>query len=961
MTLTFASLLLLISVVSCGKFEINLPPSKIIPETVPTPQPAIIKGSWVRQFGLISSPKDNKNIAVVNRNDDCFDTAVDAGGNVYCAGSSNGSIGEPNGFVDPVIIKMSPQGVILWATQLGKYTKIIGGNNNGHDHCQSIALDATGNIFCGGSTGTSLGEAYGGGSSDAFVMKLDPTGKLLWLKQLGAITGSIFGSSSGNETCNGVDVDALGNVYCGGKTTGSLGEANGGSEDAFIMKLNPDGILQWITQLGATTKHPSGSNNSFDVCEDLKVSTDGYSHCAGWTLSSMGEASSNRDAFLFQLNPQGGLVWLTHLGQTTKSPSGNNSGSDMCSTIALDGLNNVYCGGNTNGSMDESGVGQDSMVLKLNGAGILQWVTQLGAVTRPSVKSTDGSESCDDIDIDASGNLYCALTTSSSFGEAAAGGTDIAVFKLTNAGALVWASQLGVTSKDPVGNNVGTDRCNGISVDANGSVYCGGNTSGSMADTQGGIFDIVMSKFDVAGTFLWIKQLGTSYTNVQPTPVASEYEECIDFVVDSQGSSICLTHASNTNFAEAKGGNGDLVIVKYSANGDLKWKKQLGALTKSPTGNNIGSEYFTTITVDESDNIIAAGSSSGDMDEANGGSDDAVVVKFDPEGSLLWVTQLGQATKAPLGSNSGNDQCNSVSVDRLSNIYCVGTTTGNMGELSGGGRDVFVLKLSPTGSLQWVTQLGATTKPAGADTTGADQCWSLTVDPDGNVYAGGGTLLRFAEAQGAGNDIYYFKLSPSGQFLWGKQLGAITVPVNGSTAGNDRITGFSVDSQKNVYFVANSTGSLAETNAGGDDVIIGKFDPNGNLFWVKQFGTVTKVPGGNNLGSDWAADIIVGPDDNFYITGYTLGSFAEPKALSYDSFVLKFTPTGDLIWATQMGSVTKVPGYNNDGDNFCYALGLDKTGAVYCGGAFSGDAAEPSAGDYDLGIVKLTPLGKLQF
>ena len=99
-----------------------------------------------------------------------------------------------------------------------------------------------------------MGEANGGGT-DAFIMKLNSSGTLQWVKQLGAVTTASGGSNAGTDYCHGVAVDSSGNIYCAGATNGAMGEANGGggNYDAFIMKLNSSGTLQWVTQLGAVT------------------------------------------------------------------------------------------------------------------------------------------------------------------------------------------------------------------------------------------------------------------------------------------------------------------------------------------------------------------------------------------------------------------------------------------------------------------------------------------------------------------------------------------------------------------------------------------------------------------------------------------------------------------------------------------------------------------------------------
>ena len=63
--------------------------------------------------------------------------------------------------------------------QLGGTTTANGGNNYEDDFCYSIALDDSGNVYCAGSTFGALGEANGGGgNADAFIMKLTSDGEL---------------------------------------------------------------------------------------------------------------------------------------------------------------------------------------------------------------------------------------------------------------------------------------------------------------------------------------------------------------------------------------------------------------------------------------------------------------------------------------------------------------------------------------------------------------------------------------------------------------------------------------------------------------------------------------------------------------------------------------------------------------------------------------------------------------
>ena len=64
-----------------------------------------------------------------------------------------------------------------------------------------------------------------------------------------------------------------------------------------------------------------------------------------------------------------------------------------------------------------------------------------------------------------------------------------------------------------------------------------------------------------------------------------------------------------------------------------------------------------------------------------------------------FVVQLGGATTAIGGDNSGSDSCESVALDASGNVYCAGYTGGAMGEANGGGRDALIIKLTSDGEL----------------------------------------------------------------------------------------------------------------------------------------------------------------------------------------------------------------------------------------------------------------------
>jgi hypothetical protein len=180
--------------------------------------------------------------------------AVDANGNAYVTGWTN-SIDFPTtagafqtskgsaGFgSDAFVTKLDPAGSAL------VYSSFLGGS--GDDSAWAIAVDAAGNACVTGLTSSSdfpttpgaFQTRYGGGSSDAFVTQLNPTGS--------ALLYSTYLGGSGSDYGQGLAVDASGNAYVTG-ATGSIDfpttigafqtmHAAGSNLDAFVAKIIND-------------------------------------------------------------------------------------------------------------------------------------------------------------------------------------------------------------------------------------------------------------------------------------------------------------------------------------------------------------------------------------------------------------------------------------------------------------------------------------------------------------------------------------------------------------------------------------------------------------------------------------------------------------------------------------------------------------------------------------------------
>ena len=436
-------------------------------------------------------------------NDFCTSIALDDAGNIYCAGYTYGALGEANtGSQSNVfIMKLDSSRAVQWVTQLGDTTKgFADGNNSELSSCKSVTV-SSGGVYCAGQTYGALGEANGG-KNDAFVMKLDSNGSIQWVTQLGDTTkGFADGDNSQNDYCASVTVDNSDNVYCGGATEGVLGEANGGGSDAFVMKLDSSGSIQWVTQLGDTTKgFADGDNSQYEYCTSIAVDNSDNVYCAGDTEGALGEANGGGegDAFVMKLDSSGSIQWVTQLGDTTKGfADGDNSQYDYCSSVTVDNSDNVYCAGGTYGALGEANESKiDAFVMKLDSSGSIQWVTQLGDTTKGFIDGDNSQdESCNSVTVDSSDNVYCAGATRGALGEANEGEGDAFVMKLDSNGSIQWVTQLGNTTKGFVdGDNSQDDYCASVTVDNSDNVYCTGGTYGALGEANGGEYDAFVMK-----------------------------------------------------------------------------------------------------------------------------------------------------------------------------------------------------------------------------------------------------------------------------------------------------------------------------------------------------------------------------------------------------------------------------------------------------------------------------------
>jgi len=328
---------------------------------------------WAHRFGNVDRNRGNA-------------ITIDEDTNIYVSGYFEGTVDfDPGtgveertsfGIVDCFILKLDKDGNLLWVKHIG---------GTGAEEGLDLHIDRNGNLLASGymtadadfdveGTGLVLNSI---GARDAFILKLDENGNILWLNQL---------EGTGDGYPSGIYTDINNNVYNTGFFTGdcdfdpsanpSVKTASGG-RDMYIVKLNELGDYVWSRSIGSTGD---------DRANKVVVSDSGQVFLTGQfeltvdfdpgTGTNELIAQGGIESFLMSLDSNGDFMWANSIGSTA-----NDIGFD----IDLDPSGGLYSAGYFSGtaSFDQttqltSFGGNDIYILKTDFAGNLTWVEQLG-------------------------------------------------------------------------------------------------------------------------------------------------------------------------------------------------------------------------------------------------------------------------------------------------------------------------------------------------------------------------------------------------------------------------------------------------------------------------------------------------------------------------------------------------------------------------------------------------------
>lgn len=287
-------------------------------------------------------------------------------------------------------------------------------------------------------------------------------------------------------------------------------------------------------------------------------------------------------------------------------------------------------------------------------------------------------------------------------------------------------------------------------------------------------------------------------------------------------------------------GGSDIWVAKFSSDGNLIWQKSFGG-----SGNELASSFAE----DATGNIVVVGrtsSSNGDVTGGFHGQYDIWVVKLDQNGGILWNRCLG---------GTYSDFRDQALIKAFNNGYIIlSETLSNDGDASGnhGSWDIWVVRLTNSGTIEWETQLG------GSEIEGSRDIVEAAF--------GGYYILGYSYSASVPNshwsvngpDLYVAKIGNDGALEWHKCFGGYydDWPLAIFAEEDGGCVFFA-----NVKVISGNSGDITGLLGNSHEIWSAKIDDTGNIVWQRLLGGNGEDKAGAIMEEKFDDNNVLLPDD----------------------------------------------------------------------------------------------------
>ncbi|GAB4254860.1 MAG: hypothetical protein Kow0079_11430 [Vicingaceae bacterium] len=271
-------------------------------------------------------------------------------------------------------------------------------------------------------------------------------------------------------------------------------------------------------------------------------------------------------------------------------------------------------------------------------------------------------------------------------------------------------------------------------------------------------------------------------------------------------------------------------------------------------GDSSGDEEIENIITISDGNLISIGMS--DSYSSNGDAD-AIIIKSDINGNVLWTKTHG---------NSFDNMLLDIKELNTGEFIACGWTVNN-----GVDYDFWIVKLDNQGNIVWEKQYGG---------SGDEQAWSVDLLLNDYIVVGG------TDSYGAGlTDVWAMRIDNNGNIIWQNTYGSSSDDAPPGSYEEYVARSF-VDNNNRIIIGGLSNG----TPSNSYDIFTLKLDAQGNILWQYAYGDVDEEAFWNFTSSY---------DGNYY---YLSGNTNVPSTQDGEMWLVKIDTTGNIVWQKSFGN-----------------------------------------------------------